>query len=402
MLTQFYAPIIGGIERYVQSLSAALVKRGHHVAVVTLLHPGLPEEEMDGEVCVYRIRGTVQRIGSLFSTDRFHAPPFPDPEAMISLRSIIEKERPDLVHAHNWMVHSFLPLKGWSRAKLVMTLHDSEMRCVQMRMMYMDRVLCSGPGPVKCLRCAVHHYGTVKGTVTLVGNGVMNGFERSGVDQFIPVSSAVAASNDLINNDRTKEKVQVIPNFIPDDIFRNSPIGEAGKNLFPEEPFILQVGDLVPDKGIYVLLEAYQGLRSAPPLVLIGRRTPDTPCELPSGVRIIECLPHDQVMDAWQRCLFGVVASLNLDASPTVTLEAMACGRPVIGSRIGGIVDQVSDGQTGLLVPPGDVQGLAAAMQSLIDDPERCARMGLAAKNRVTDFQASSVVDRIEKVYRSL
>jgi glycosyltransferase involved in cell wall biosynthesis len=107
-------------------------------------------------------------------------------------------------------------------------------------------------------------------------------------------------------------------------------------------------------------------------------------------------------MQAWQRSLFGVVPSLNPDASPTVTLEAMACGRAVIGSRTGGIVDQVSEGETGLLVPPGDMQALRKAMQCLADDPGLRERMGAAARKRVVEFQANVVVSKIEKVYQSL
>ncbi len=402
MLTQFYPPIIGGIERYVQNLSASLADRGHSVSVATLWHAGQPEFELDGKVRVYRIHGTMQRFGALFSTSRFHAPPFPDPEVMSSLRKVIQQERPDVIHAHNWIVHSFLPLKSWSKAKLVITLHDIEMSCVQMRYMYMDKELCSGPELRKCLACASHHYGLLKGGITLLGNTLMNGFEKAGVDRFIPVSSAVAEANGLMDDPRTAGKVSVIPNFVPDDIQEVPPAEDELLEALPKEPFILQVGDLVPDKGIYVLLEAYQGLRSAPPLVLIGRRTPDSPVELPPNVTVLESLPHHLVMQAWQRSLFGTVSSLCMDASPTVTLEAMATGRPVIGSQIGGIVDQITNGENGFLVPPGDVQALREAMQCLVDDPALRLRMAAASRQRVVEFQASSIVNQIEMVYRTL
>lgn len=402
MLTQFYPPILGGIERHVQSLSAELAARGHQVAVATLWHPGQPEIEMDGKVTVYRLRGTMQRFGNLFSTGRFHSPPFPDPEVIQSLRRVVEKERPAIVHAHNWMVHSFLPIKNWSGAKLVMTLHDSEMTCVQMRMMHMDQSLCDGPEFFKCLTCSAHHYGPLKGAVTLLGNSLMSGPERKRVDMFLPVSNAVARTNRLETDHLPNRKVQVIPNFVPDDVADVAQAGDPRLGVLPDEPFLLQVGDLTPDKGIYVLLEAYQGLQSAPPLVLIGRRMPESPHDLPANVTIIESLPHPLVMQAWQRSLFGIVPSLCLDASPTVTLEAMACGRPVIGSRIGGIVDQIVDHETGYLVPAGDVHALQEAMECLLEDPELRDQMGTAAQARVVEFQASTVVSRIERVYRSL
>lgn len=406
MLSQFYPPILGGIERHVRSLSVALASRGHQVAVATLWHPGMPEFENDGQVRVYRLRASMQRFARLFSTDRLHAPPFPDPEVMLALRKVIEKEQPEIIHAHNWIVHSFLPIKNWSKARLVMTLHDSEMNCVQMRRMYMDRELCSGPGLAKCYACSTQHYGWLKGFVTLSGNQVMKGFQRAEVDLFLPVSSAIAETNGLRRNKITRDKTQVIPNFIPDGL-ENSEEDEAQGNdprldVLPDEPFIMQAGDLSRDKGIYVLLDAYQGLQCAPPLVLIGRRLPESPRELPSNVTVLESLPHELVMQAWRRSLLGSVASICIDASPTVTLEAMVCGRAVIGSRIGGIVDQIVDGETGLLVPPGDAQALCRAMQRLIDDPGLRERMGAAARVRVKDFQAAAVVQRIERAYQSL
>lgn len=399
MLAQFYPPIMGGIERHVKNLSAALSARGHQVTVATLWHKGQPMFEMDGAVRVYRLRGTMQRLTGLFTADRQHSPPFPDPEVVLALRRIIQLEKPDIVHAHNWIIHSFLPLKTWSRAKLVMTLHDCELACVQMRMMYRDAELCSGPAFRKCLGCAVHHYGVVKGPVTLLGNSLMSRVERRGVDKFLPVSHAVAEANRLTGSAALFE---VIPNFIPDFVDGAEPIADLQFARLPVEGFILQVGDLVRDKGIEVLLEAYAGLKSAPPLVLIGRRFPESPEVLPANVIVIDGLSHAAVMQAWKRSLFGVVPSICLDACPTVTMEAMASGRAVVGSRIGGIADQIVDGQTGFLVPPGDVVALRNAMKTLIADQALRERMGKAAIQKVSEYRAGYVVSRIEEVYRSL
>ena len=83
-------------------------------------------------------------------------------------------------------------------------------------------------------------------------------------------------------------------------------------------------------------------------------------------------------------------------------MEAMAMGRPIVASRIGGLTDILVDGQTGLLVPPGDVQGLREAIQCLLDDAGRRHGMGMIAKQRVVAFQANSVVPRIEEVYREV
>lgn len=396
MLSQFYPPIMGGVERHIQSLSQALVKKGYQVSIATLWHSGLAEFEVQEGVNIYRVHGTMQRMTSLFSTERQHAPPFPDPEVTLALRRIIATVRPQIVHGHDWMVRSFLPIKAWSRAKLVRTLHDCELTCVQMRFMFKDTELCSGPSPRKCLTCAMHHYGSIKGSVTLSSNQIMEMVERKAVDIYFPVSQAVAEVNHL---DISKPQVRVMPNFILDDVAKSS---DSALACLPSQEFILQVGDLVPDKGVEVLLKAYSGLDNAPPLVLIGRRLAQSPQKIPDGVTILESLPHASVMQAWKRSAFGTVPSTCMDASPTVTLEAMATGKPVIGSRIGGITDQIVDGETGFLVPPGDDVALRQAMVRLIADPLLRKQMGEAAKKRVVEFQASSVVSKIEAIYQAL
>ena len=399
MLAQFYPPIMGGIERHVQDLGAALAARGHQVSVATLWHKELPEFEMDGAVQVYRIRGTMQRFTSLFTTEQQHSPPFPDPEVTFALHRVIAQVRPEIVHAHNWIIRSFLPLKTWSGAKLVMTLHDCELTCVEMRMMYRDTQLCSGPALTKCLDCAAHHYGFSKGTLTLFSNWAMAGFDRSLVDLFLPVSHAIAEANHLMD---TRALVHVVPNFVPDDVAAVSDEIDPRLAQLPPNGFILQVGELVYDKGTGVLLDAYAGLDSAPPLVLIGRRINGAFTDLPSNVIALESLPHALVMQAWRQSLFGTVASLCLDACPTVTIEAMASGRPMIGSSIGGITDQIVDGETGFLVPPGDAAALRQAMARLIADPTLRARMGEAARRKSIEFQASAVIKRIEQSYQEL
>ena len=120
MLAQFYLPMIGGEERHVRNLSLALVARGHHVVVVTLQQGNTPAREDDQGIQVYRIHASMQRANILYSEKgRQHIPPFPDPEALLALHKIIQQVKPDIIHAHNWIVHSFTPLKAWSSAKLV-------------------------------------------------------------------------------------------------------------------------------------------------------------------------------------------------------------------------------------------------------------------------------------------
>jgi glycosyltransferase involved in cell wall biosynthesis len=401
MLTQFYPPYIGGEERHVRNLSAQLAARGHAVAVATLGNHDLPAFEQDQGVRVYRMRGTMQRASWLFSdTSRRHAPPFPDPELGLELRRIIARERPQIVHAHNWLIHSFLPLKPWSGAKLVLALHDHSMLCPKKKLIYGD-AHCDGPRLGKCLRCVGAHYGA-KGLPVLLANQLMSAIERGAVDMFVPVSQAVAVDNQLLDRGLP---VRVIPNFVPDDVGRLPDEPHPLLAQLPAGPFMLFVGAFGRYKGLDVLLRAYAELTDAPPLVIIGYQTPEYPIrttKFPPNVLVLRDWPHEAVMQAWQRCLFGLVPSTWSEPCPTVAMEAMATGRPLIGTRMGGLTDLVIDGETGLLVPPDDHSALRQAMVTLLADPELRARMGRAGKHKVAAFQASSVVQRLEQVYREL
>ena len=399
MLAQFYPPTIGGEEQHVRNLAHALARRGHSVAVATLAQAGQPAFTDDEGVRVYRLPATAQRAARfLYSTDRMHATPLPDPETTLALRRVVRRERPQIVHAHNWLVHSFLPLKRSSGAKLILTLHDYSLRCATKRLMFHDDDLCSGPGLTKCLSCARTHYGTAIGVPTVLANWGMGAVERQAVNLFIPVSNAVASGNALAAN---RLPFEVIPNFVPDDVgtLRGAGAVEVYTAQLPPDGYLLFVGDLSRQKGIRVALEAYAGLPEAPPLVCIGQPTPETPVELPANVHVLRKWSHDAVMWAWSRCLLGLVPSVWPDPCPTVAMEAMAMGKPVIAARSGGLPDIVADGTTGFVVPPGDVVALRDAIARLLTDTDLRERMGAAGRERVALFQAHTVVERVEAAY---
>lgn len=399
MLAQFYTPIVGGEERHVQDLSRELVKRGHEVAVVTFWHPGSAEFEIDQGVFVHRIRSTMQRADWLFSDQRRHAPPLPDPEGLRHIGQIFQGERPDLVHAHNWIVHSFLPIKVWSRVPLVVTLHDYSLRCAQKRLMYKDTLPCSGPGLLKCLRCSAAHYGPGKGQGIAIANWAMGAYERHAVDMFLPVSEATALGNGL---HKLGVPYRVIPNFMPEHARGTEADLAPYVAQLPKEEYLLFVGDLSQDKGIEILLAAYAQLVDAPKLLLIGRRHTTTPTTLPANVEILGPWPHAAVMEAWRRCGIALTPSLVPETFGIVALEAMSSGRPVIAADSGGLGEVLVCGESGLLVPPGDVEALRAAMQSLLADRALRERMGMAAAARAATFQAVKIVPQIEEIYEQV
>jgi glycosyltransferase involved in cell wall biosynthesis len=85
---------------------------------------------------------------------------------------------------------------------------------------------------------------------------------------------------------------------------------------------------------------------------------------------------------------------------PIVLLEAMAQARPVVATPVGGTPELVVDGETGVLVPPGDVHALAQALREVLDDDERARRLGESGRRRVEEhFSAERMADAVLKLY---
>jgi glycosyltransferase involved in cell wall biosynthesis len=175
-----------------------------------------------------------------------------------------------------------------------------------------------------------------------------------------------------------------------------------------ESPLFLCVGRLIPIKGHVVLLRAFRKVLDERPdarLDIAGRGVLEhglkdltRELDLNGAVRFLGHVTP--VQSAVERSLAVVVPSLG-EGFGMVALEAMERARPVIAASIGGLEDLVREGETGLLVPPGDADALAAAMLALAADPEGAAAMGREARRRAIErFPEARCTERTEEVYR--
>lgn len=144
----------------------------------------------------------------------------------------------------------------------------------------------------------------------------------------------------------------------------------------PEEPpHILYAGRLSAEKGVLQLLEATRGF----PLVVAG--------DGPLRERVPQALGwvvHDELLRLYERAAVVACPSLR-EGFGMACAEAMAHGRPVVASAVGGLRDLVVDDETGLSVPPGDVSALRAALERLLGDGELRRRLGAAARERARE-----------------
>jgi glycosyltransferase involved in cell wall biosynthesis len=227
---------------------------------------------------------------------------------------------------------------------------------------------------------------------------------RSGLAERARDAACVIACNEDVAGDlkRAGAPVHLIPHGVDLDRFRPSP-PPSGEVLR-----ILAVGRLVEKKGFPVLLQAMARMHAPCHLRIVGAGPQRAALErqiaelaLGDRVDLAGSRTHDELPDEYAAADIVVVPSVadasgDRDGLPNVVLEAMSCGRPVVASDIGAVSSAVVDGQTGVLVAPGDAAALAGALEFLVDQPRLRARLGRGARARVErDYELHTCTTRL-------
>lgn len=183
-----------------------------------------------------------------------------------------------------------------------------------------------------------------------------------------------------------------------------------GGDAFPglPRPRVGFVGRLAAAKRPDLLVEAFARLPGTPHLVLVGdgplrgrlealaRRSPAS-----ARITITGFVDHDAVPAVLSSLDVLVLPSVYEELGSVLT-EALAAGLPVVASRVGGIPEVVDDGATGVLVPPDDVDALAGALRSLLEDPALRHRMASEARRRAEDWSWPQLAARVAAVYEEV
>jgi glycogen synthase len=288
----------------------------------------------------------------------------------------------DVAHAHTWYADmAGVWIRMLHRIPLIVTLHSME----PLRPWKADQL----------------------GSGYLVSSWI----ERTAVesaDRVIAVSAQMR--DDILQHFRVDPwRVVVIHNGIDPDRFKRTDRRDALERWGVTPPYVLFVGRITDQKGIFHLLDAAPKLPKGVQLVLCAS-APDTP-EIEARLRralpqhpnvkwIDAMVPVEEVVQLYSHAAAFACPSVY-EPFGLINLEAMACGTAVVASAVGGILEVVEDGVTGLLVPPARPDDLAGALRKVLDDPERARAMGVAGRKRVEDhFSWASVAERTERVYR--
>jgi glycosyltransferase involved in cell wall biosynthesis len=358
LVTADYWPNVGGVAAHVAELARALVHGGHevHVATRPLADETSPCGERDGVV--------------------IHRPPLPrlrpvgDAVQRAWLRKFVERVRPQLLHVHGLRP---LPATRGLSVPVVFTNHTSGF------LRRMER----GRWARRRVAARLRHTELVLAPSEELAEATL----ALGLD--IPV--------------------RYLPNGVDPERF--SPGQSAMRRslgLAADSVVVLLARRLVAKNGVRVLAEAAREfIRPGVKLVFAG----DGP-EREAVQAILKrdgCLdaalflgsvPNSQMPDLYRAADISVLPSF-LEATSITGLESMACGLPLVGTRVGGIPAIIDDEETGLLTPPGDAPALAAAIRRLCEHPEVRARMGRAGRARIiAEFSWSALAERTAEMYR--
>ncbi len=224
------------------------------------------------------------------------------------------------------------------------------------------------------------------------------------------------------------EKIEVIPLGVDLSLFR--PVARAkalaaiGLDLPAHHRLILFVGRLDPLKGLDTLLRAICKLSELEPdlarhlcLVVIGGDADENGSGLNNELECLDKLKNEvgmgnlvaflgsraqDTLPYYYSAADVCVVPSHYESFGLVALEAMACGTPVIASRVGGLQHTVEDGVTGFLVPAGDADGLASELKQILLDADLRARLGANARQKAEAYTWRAVADHIIKVYEEL
>ena len=313
-------------------------------------------------------------------------------ETVNKIETLLEANRPDLVHVHNtWMMLSPSLYSAFQKAKIpvVQTLHNYRLLCPN-ALFYRDNKICEDctrvpiplPGILhKCYRGSAAQTAVV--AFMLSYHRAIHTW-RDQIDCYIALTDF--ARGKFVRGGLPADKVVVKPNFIP------PPDGRPEN----DRRFVLYAGRLSPEKGVRTLLNAWE-IHARPEILLcIAGDGPERDAVIRTAsqkenVKYLGHLNRESLMHSLRQTKFVVVPSLCYENFPMSILEAFSLSTPVIASRIGAMAEIIKEGETGLLFNPGDPADLSTKMDWLWNHPEESARMG---RNARVEYEKKYTPDR--------
>ena len=312
---------------------------------------------------------------------------------------LVEREKPQIAHLHNiyhQITPAIIPVLRKRGVKVVLTLHDYKTICPNYLMLSGGKI---------CQRCAGKRFWNsfflrceqsgLAASFLLALEAHWHRLRKSyeNVDIFIAPSRFMA---EIVGVFRFgSHKIKVLPNGIDTSLV---------KPTFRDEEYILYFGRLSREKGIKTLLSAYSdsGSRLQMKVVGSGPLAETLKKDFPQ-VQFLGFRTGSDLNDLIANSSFVVVPSEWYENCSMVVLEAMSYGKAVVGSRVGGIPEQIEDGETGMLFSLGDQRELAQKIKILSENKELRLSLGKRAREKLeNDYSLERHFRGLLRIYDSL
>lgn len=349
MVGQF-PPHVGGVGVHIHTLSKELVKQGHEVYVITYPHKNI--QDIDG-IHVIGTKGlNIPGVrGLMFKKN-----------AKKALENLLQKEDIDIIHGHYLFPAGAAAVEvGNSHGiKTYVTAHGSDMFEV-----YKKQPL---------MRSTIKNVLKRADTVLAVSNALRHEIIATGVTGI-------------------SEKTKLSWNSVDVDKFSNGDDSFKTEHNLLDKPIVMFVGNLIKRKNVESLLEAKKIANSDYYLVIVG----DGPLFKKLNKKVVDENIHDVIFAGSRNDVERIIPSCDVLVLPSfsesfglVLIEALACGKPVIGSNVGGITEIIND-DVGLLVNPNKISSIARAIDNIINDEEFRLVLSSNARNRALVFSKVNI-----------
>jgi len=380
--------IKGGMEIYVEELAKGLVKRGHEVTIITTKHPeGRKKEEEEGNLRIYYVGDKPLKYTRTFFK-----------ESIKLFKNLNEKNKFDIVHSQSG-AGVWYALKCEKIAPLIITFQGTALN--EAKSLRNTGLIGWGKGMYILVKDFINYH---------VFNHKLF-FERA--DKIIAVSNELA--EDIKRQYKVpEEKLVVIPNGIDVSKFKSMLVDNLREKLgLADEKVIVSVGAISKQKGFHLLLKIlpdilkeYKNVR----LIIVGtgpylQKLKDMAAKLGIENHVIFAgkVSHEELPKYYNLADIFAFPTLRMEGLPLVVPEAMACEKPVIASRIGGIPTVIENNVDGILIEPGNLKELKERIMEVLRDEELAKKLGKNARKKVVEkFSLDRMVEDTIKVYEEV
>ena len=329
-------------------------------------------------------------------------------EAAKKLSQLIEITKPDVAHIHLYkgvLTASIIPVLKKYRVPVAITLHDYSLLCPRNILFNADNKICERCITSTSLNCVIHRcnrknifYSTIN-FIEYNINNIIYAPEKS-FNKIIAVSKFSFEKHLLRKN--LREQLVHLYNFFP-EIENKQTIPIRGN-------YFLYYGRLSPEKGLNTLVEAFGKLSSAFQLKIVGTGPLESEIEQqierknPSNIEMLGYKSGNELDELIKNCSFIIVPSEWYENNPMTIIEGYSYGKPVIGSKKGGITELILDGNTGYYFEMANIDNLAEVIQKANNISDNL--YDLMSKNAHTfaieNFSEDTHYEKLLSIYNEL